>query len=178
MQIIGITGLIGAGKDEVANYMAKKYGYVILNMGDMFREIAEKEGLELTRDTFQNLRIKYGNFFIAEEVVKGVKQGKHKKIIIAGIRRSEDVTIPKQAFPDMKLIVVEADKKVRFERLKDRARENDPETFEEFERQMKREYDIYDFDKTFSMADFVIENNGSFEELFKKTEDIMKRIAE
>lgn len=177
MHIIGIAGLIGSGKDEVASYIKKKYGYIIvLNMGDVLREMAKKMGLELTRDTFQNLRIKYGNNFLAEEIVKRIKENNYDKVIINGIRRSEDFLMQKKAFPKMRLIVVKADEKIRFQRLKKRGRENDPKTLEEFHRQEKRENEIYDFEKTFSYADFTIENNGTFDGLYKEIDKVMWKI--
>ena len=90
------------------------------------------------------------------------------------MRRSEDFEIPKQEFGDaLKLIVVDAEPKVRFARLNKRGRENDPKDFDEFLRQEKRENEIFNFDRTFSYADFSIENNGSVRELEQKIDKIM-----
>ncbi|MEM7819370.1 MAG: AAA family ATPase [Candidatus Aenigmatarchaeota archaeon] len=176
MNVIGITGLMGSGVDTVAKYISEKYGYAILHMSDILREMAKKEGLELTRDNLQNMRKKYGNEFLAEEIVKRIKKNKYNKVIIAAIRRSEDYLIPKKEFPEMKLIFINTDDKIRFERLKKRCRENDPKTFKEFQRQQKNEYKIYDFNKTFSYADYVIENNGTVDELYKKVDEIMRTL--
>ena len=177
MPILCIAGLIGSGKDTAADYISKKYGYNIIDYASILREICKKEGLELTRDNLQNLRVKYGNTFLAEEAANRIKKLKDDNIILTPMRRSEDFEIPKKEFGEnVKLIVVEASIKKRFERLSRRGRENDPKDYEEFERQEAREKEIFNFDKTFSYADFKIKNSGSIDDMKKEIDKIMKLI--
>lgn len=177
MPIVCVAGLIGSGKDTAAEYISKKYGYKIIDYANILREICKREGLELTRDNLQNLRVKYGNTFLAEEAVRGIKNSKDKNIILTPMRRSEDFEIPKKEFGhDVKLIVIESDIKKRFDRLKRRGRENDPKDLKEFERQEAREREIFNFDKTFSYADFKIKNNGTIKDLEKSIDNVMKVI--
>ena len=175
MPILCIAGMIGSGKDTAAEYISKKYGYKIVDYASILREICKKEGLEVTRDNLQNLRLKYGNTFLAEEVVKRIKKSGDKKIVLTPMRRSEDYEIPRREFGDqVKLILIESDAKERFDRLKKRGRENDPKDFKEFERQEKRENEIFNFDKTFSYADFTVKNNGSIDEMKKNIDKVMR----
>lgn len=176
MKVICIAGLIGSGKDTVSEYIARKYVYHIIDYASILREICKKEGLELTRDNLQNLRMEYGNTFLAEEAVKRARQSGFGKILFTPMRRSEDMLIPKKELGNAVLIVVEADPKTRFLRLKGRGRENDPKDFVEFQRQETREFQIFDLTKTFSYADYRINNNGSREELYKQIDKIMKEI--
>ena len=177
MPILCIAGLIGSGKDTAADYISKKYGYKIIDYAAILREICKHEGLELTRDNLQNLRIKYGNTFLAEESVNRIKKSKDTNVILSPMRRSEDFEIPKKEFRDkVKLIVIEADAKKRFGRLRSRGRENDPKDFAEFERQEKRENEIFNFDKTFSYADFIIKNNKNIDTMKKEIDKLMKVI--
>lgn len=177
MPILCIAGLIGSGKDTAAEYISKKYGYKIIDYANILREICRREGLTVTRDNLQNLRIKYGNTFLAEEVVNRIKNSKDSKIILTPLRRSEDFEMPKREFSNkVKLIVIEADAKIRFGRLKSRGRENDPKDFKEFERQEAREMEIFNFEKTFSYADFKIKNNENIDVMKKEIDMIMKGI--
>ena len=177
MPIICIAGLIGSGKDTAAEYISREYDYKIIDYASMLREICRREGLELTRDNLQNLRIKYGNTFLAEEAVKRINDSAESNIILTPMRRSEDFEIPKAEFSDkLKLVVIESNAIIRFNRLKSRGRENDPKDFEEFQRQEKRENEIFNFNKTFSYADFTIENNGTIKELEKKIDKVMREI--
>ncbi len=176
-KIIAVTGLIGSGKDTVAEYIAEKYGYTIIDYANILREMCKNEGLELTRDNLQNLRLKYGNTFLAEEVVDRVKKSGKDKILITPLRRSEDYEIPNKELGGIVMILVESDDKIRFERLSKRGRENDPKDFEEFQRQAKRDDDIYDFDKTFSYAKYRIQNNGDIDQLKKQIDKIMEELV-
>ncbi len=176
MRVVCIAGLIGSGKDTASEHIAKKYGHHIIDYANILRDICRREGLELTRDNLQNLRIKYGNTFLGEEAVRQAKSSGHSKILFTPIRRSEDFLIPKEKLENVVMILVEADPKVRFERLKVRGRENDAKDFFEFQRQETREFEIFDFKKTFSHADYKINNNGSREELYKQIDKIIEKI--
>ena len=177
MKIICIAGLIGSGKDEVAKYISDKYGYEIIDYANILREIVRNEGLEVTRENLQNTRLKYGNTFLAEIVIKKIKESEKQKIILTPMRRSEDYLIPKKEFgSNMQMILVEVSAKVRFKRLSKRGRENDPKDFTTFKKQEKREFEIFNFKKTFSYADFKISNAGNIKQLSKRIDDVMKNI--
>lgn len=177
MPILCIAGLMGSGKDTAAEYISRKYGYKIIDYANILREICRRKGLELTRDNLQNLRIKHGNTFLAEEAVSRIKKYGSEKIILTPMRRSEDFEIPKKEFGDgVKLVLIESDTKKRFVRLKNRWRENAPKDFTEFERQEKRENDIFNFEKTFSYAEFKIKNDGTVREFEKNIDNVMKVI--
>ena len=55
--IVGLTGMPGAGKTTVANYLSQK-GFPLLVMGDVVREVAENDGLELTSDNLAKLMLR------------------------------------------------------------------------------------------------------------------------
>jgi dephospho-CoA kinase len=176
MKIICIAGLIGSGKDVVAKYIEDRYGYFLIDYATKLRELCRKEGMEVTRDNLQMLRLKYGNTFLAEAVVEEIKKSSSTKIILSPMRRSEDFLIPKKEFPECKLIVIAASDVIRYERLRARERENDPKTIEEFRRQESREFEIFDLNKTFSYADYVIENEGTMETLKNRVDKLMQEI--
>ncbi len=182
MKIICILGLIGSGKDEVANYLEKKYGYKKIVMGDIVREFSRKEGLEPTRENLQTVqkkyRDKYGQLFFSDEVVRRTKGNKWEKAVIVGSRRPEETKFFKEHFgKDILMLLIEAEPEKRFRRLEKRGRENDPKTFEEFQKQDRNEFVCFEFDRSFRHADYKIENNGNFEELYKKIDSLLKRLG-
>ena len=175
LKILAVTGRIGSGKNSVEDYLRDKYEYKIINMADVLRQMAKEEGCGLDRQSLQNLRKKYGNTFLAEKTVKIIEGLNDNKIVIGSMRRPEDFLIPKQKFNDnIKLIVIEARKDVRFQRIKKRGREGDPKTIKEFETQEKKDEEIFEFKKIFSYADYVIDNNGTLDDLHKQIDKIMR----
>ncbi|MBI2233060.1 MAG: AAA family ATPase [Candidatus Aenigmarchaeota archaeon] len=176
--IIAITGLIGSGKNEAADYIAKNYSYVIFDYADLIREMMRKEGIEPTRINIQNYRLKHGNNFLAEAIVEKIQNSSHERVLLTPIRRPEDYEMPKKAFgASIIMIHIDADEQIRFERLKSRRSARDPKTPKEFKEQEKRELEIFNFKKTFKYANYTIENNGTLEELHKKLNSLMKKVS-
>ncbi|MBL7206368.1 MAG: AAA family ATPase [Candidatus Aenigmarchaeota archaeon] len=179
--VVGIMGLIGSGKDEAADYMVKKYGFHKIALGDVVREYTKKDGLELNRINLQKTqkkyRDRYGKLFFSDKVIEKVKEEGWEKSIIAAIRVSQETKSIKKAFgKDIKIIIVEASPKIRFERLKKRKSDRDPKTFEEFQVQERNESKYFDYENTFKLADIKITNNGTRREFYKKIDDLMKNI--
>lgn len=175
MKVIGIVGLIGAGKDTAAYYIAEKYGYHIISFRDLVKEVTEKEGLEPNRENLQmtgkKYREKYGKEYFSKLAVE--KTRSFEKSILKEMRTKEDVELPKKVFgKSMTVINVEADKKISFERLKKRARLGDPKNMEEFEKQGKKEVDL-GYTNAIDFADITIKNNGTFDDLYKKIDKVM-----
>src|SRR3989338_8524530 len=180
MKIIGITGLIGSGKDAVSQYLAEKYGYEVIGMGDIVREISREIGRTNGRDDLQKTQKeiveKYGWEYFAEHVVKKILKNKWNKVVINGIRRPQDAIVPKKHFgKNIVILLIDAPPKVRYERLKQRKREGDPETFEEFMRQEKNEIKLFNIEETLKYYDHKIENTGDVKKLYKTIDEFMKK---
>ncbi len=177
--IIGIVGLIGAGKDTAADYIAEKYGYHIISFRDLVREVTEKEGLKPDRENLQVVGKKYrkiyGEDYFSRLAVQ--KAESFEKSILKEMRTKEDVELPKLVFGrTMAVINIETEKQIRFERLEKRARLGDPKTMDEFERQEKKELDL-GYTEAIGFADMTIENNGSFGDLYRKIDKAMKSLS-
>ena len=48
--VLAAVGKNGTGKDFFLEYVAKTYGFPMISIGDVVRELAAADGLELTRD--------------------------------------------------------------------------------------------------------------------------------
>ncbi|MBT4538967.1 AAA family ATPase [Candidatus Woesearchaeota archaeon] len=171
--IIGVTGLYASGKDTVADYL-KTNNFIHYSLSDEIREEAKRRKVKLTRDNLINigneLREKYGSSILAERVKVRIKP--HKDYVITSIRNPEEVkALAKEE--NFILVTVTADPRVRFQRLKTRAREEDPLTFHEFVEKEKLEQSAdptkQQMHKTIKLAKVTIKNNTTIEELNKKT---------
>ena len=76
--ILAAVGKNGTGKDFFLDYVAQKYGFPMISIGDVVRELATKDGLELTRDNLHATSKKYmgefGQTFFPEMIVKKIKE--------------------------------------------------------------------------------------------------------
>ncbi len=175
--ILGIVGLHGAGKEEVAKILSHK-GFTVLDMGDVIREEMEKAGIAITHESDQKfpveLRKKRGNEIVAKLIVEKLEKLNARDVAIIGLRSTYELDYFKSNMPGMVLVAVDAPEELRFERLKARGRPGDPKTFAEFhargEREAKANADNEEQRKAglytvIGMANYRIENIGTKKEL-------------
>jgi dephospho-CoA kinase len=180
--IIGLTSFLGAGKTTVGEYLVKR-GFVFYSLSDVIREEITASGHEITRELLQkignDMRRKFGNAVLAERILKKIGHDKKKNnYVIDSIRNPAEVEAM-QKNKDFKLLFIDAPIELRFERVKERQREKDPQTFKEFKLAENKEMESKDsanqqLAKCKEMADFVVINDSAVEELYKKIEKLLQ----
>ena len=180
MKVIGIFGLIGSGKDTAAEYLEQKYGFLHISYGNLVRGLARQLGRTIERDdlirTQREYVQRYGQSYFGKLAVEKVRKSKEKFFALSGIRRPRDVEEPRKAFgEDFVLIFIDASPKVRFQRMRARMREGDPETLEEFLRQDEEEKKTFGFDIVMKYVKFTIKNEGTLEELHQTVDQVLVR---
>ncbi len=180
MKIIVIVGLPGAGKDTAAGFLREK-GIPFLTFSSVIKDEIKQRGimdsLENEEVVAKDLRKKFGRDIVAKRIAEKISNLKKDYVCLVGPRNIEELEYLKD-FGEIILLVIEADKKIRFERMKRRGDSRDPKTFEEFEwRENKNlELGIDKVLKTKKYPKYVIQNNGTPEELKKHVEKIIRMI--
>jgi dCMP deaminase len=176
--IIGLTGKNGGGKGEIAKFLIDR-GFQSLSLSDVIREEAARLGKAVTRETLvelgNRLRRESGAGVLAERVFRRLDPEKH--YVIDSIRNPAEVQVF-QRRRDFFLIHVQAPERLRFERLRQRGRENDPRTFEEFRALEVKEAASPDptsqqLDQAVSLANVTLENGGPLRELHEKVKRLL-----
>jgi dephospho-CoA kinase len=176
---LGIMGPAGSGKGFAARHIAKKYGYKIINMGNIVRALARKEHIKPSRENLERLQArfskKYGKDFVIEHAIV-LAQASRKPVIIDGIRKPIQAELAKEKL-GAKLILVDAKSEIRFERMKERRRKSGfSKTLEEFNKMEENEDKVFNLKKTFSMADFKVDNSNGERYLFYQLDRLMAQI--
>jgi dephospho-CoA kinase len=183
MVIIGITGTIGAGKGTIVDYLINKKNFQHFSARAFLVEEIEKRGLENNRDNMvivaNDLREKNSPSLVADELFKRAKVS-GQNCVIESLRTIGEIESLKNK-GNFTLLAVDADPKIRYERILKRSTSTDNISFEKFLADEKREMESTDpnkqnLKKCIEMADFVIDNNGTLEELNLKMEEILKII--
>jgi len=174
-KLIGLTGTNGSGKGEAAAYLQKK-GYAYFSLSDVIRDALRKEGKEDTRDNLiekgNELRNKYGPDILARMAMEKVEG----KAVIDSIRNPSEVEYLRRE-KEFILLAIDAPVELRYERVKQRGRQESVTTLEEFIKKEKEE--MTDSEKgqqlhsCMKMADFMIMNDGALEDLHLKLEEIV-----
>ena len=184
--IIGLTGPICAGKDEVARILVSM-GFKRFSLFDEIKNELKEKNISLTRDHIQHYadsaRRKEGVGVWARKIIK--KLPSDVNCVVDSIRNPGEVEEFRE-LGDFFLVKVDAPSKLRFARMVKRAREQDPKTFEEFEILEEKDLGIGQPDygqqhaQCFAFADKTVVNEGTLEklhEIVSSTVDDLREIS-
>lgn len=174
---------MGAGKGTVVEYLEKTRGFRHYSVRGFLMELIEKEGMLQNRDSMfllgNRLRSEHGPSFITDQLyLKAVAAGEN--CIIESIRTPGEAASLK-AKGNFTLLAVDADPKLRYGRITERGSETDSVSFETFIENEQREMSSADPNKQnlkecLRMADFILTNNGSREDLYAQVDAAIKQI--
>ncbi|WP_297514264.1 AAA family ATPase [Thermococcus sp.] len=188
--IIGVVGKIAAGKTTVAKFFEKK-GFCRVSCSDPLIDLLTHnvsdyswipelpEKAEPTREKLiefgKYLKDKYGGDILIRLAVD--KKRNCEKVVIDGVRSREEIEAIKRL--SGKVIYVEAKPEIRFERLMKRKASKDRgiKTFEDFRAMDDAEERLYHTSELKDLADYVIVNEGTLEELREKVERIIEELS-
>lgn len=176
--IVGLSGMPGAGKSVVVN-VAKNQRFGIIVMGDIVREETQKRGLMLTSQNIGkvmlDLRLKEGKNAIAKRCIPKINELSNKKVIIDGLRSLDELEVFKKHFFAVNLVAVHSSPETRYKRLNERGRSDDSKDRKVFEERDNRELSV-GLGHVIAMADFLLINEKSLEEIKRKSDELLQRI--
>ena len=175
-----LTGMPGAGKSSVADSL-KERGFYVISMGDVVREEARLQNMELTDNNLGNIMLKLrkemGPGAISHLIAKKTRcedNNLSKIVIIDGIRSIHEVEILKD-IGNVKLLAIHASVDTRFKHIKQRARSDKPLNEEDFVVRDKRELTV-GISEAIALSDESISNNNlTIEELKEKAYEIIQK---
>jgi len=185
--IYGVAGTNGSGKDALMDTLVERYSFLMFNTSNALREVAsaafqstDRGGNNAPMGMAGNaFRVAYPGGLVDLGLLKWWTYAavlpadmRPKGLVIGSIRGTGEVQRLKEV--GGKLIVVDADPHVRFERLQGRNRADDNITFEQFIEKEAGDMAVGETDPTkFGMAavidaaDIRIVNNGDDIEAFQ-----------
>jgi len=178
--IIGLTGPNAAGKGAAAEAL-KSLGFAYHSLSDAVREAAILRGRTTGRDdlilTGNELRREGGAGILAELTLP--KLG-HRDIVDS-IRNPAEVEALRR-LPDFLLLGVTAHPEARFERAKRRQGRGDATASLQSFLDKEAEENTSDpaaqqLSATFALADHLIDNDGSIEDLHRKIRELLAKLA-
>ncbi|HLF53607.1 MAG TPA: AAA family ATPase [Candidatus Nanoarchaeia archaeon] len=180
--IIGVTGSIASGKSVLIEKLIEK-GFIYHKISEEVREEAKKLGILIERKPLQDLgnamREKYGNGYWAERLLPKIESGENH--VVDGIRNPGEIDVLKK-LKNFILIGVDAPIEQRFDRILNRNKDSDPKTIEEIRAIDSRDRGVGEPNsgqqstKCYEMADVSLQNDSTFEELFKKVGELLETL--
>ncbi len=180
--ILGLSGEIASGKGTVARHIEEKYKGASFRFSTALRDVARRMSLEENRENLQKIstifRENFNDDILSVVICRDVEKDAHQIIAIDGVRRMADIKYLK-GLEGFKLVYIEAGLDNRYHRIIKRKENSDDgqKTYEEFKADHKREAEQQIKDLK-NYADFVIDNNGTFEELYRQVDEIISEMGE
>lgn len=182
--IIGVTGTDGGGKGAVVEYLVTQKGFMHCSARQLFLDEIYERKLEPSRANMRlvanSLRAEHGNDYLIREYFRRTGYRPKEKYIIESVRTLAEADALREY--GGVLWVVDANQKLRFERIQTRASESDKITFEEFLAQEALEMNDPDPHgmqkaKVMAAADVTILNEGTFEELHARVDEALAKLS-
>lgn len=181
--IIGITGTDGAGKGTVVDHLVKNKGFKLYHARTLILEEIGRRGLPANRATMRlvgnDLRRLHGNDYIVRFFLERAQAAGDNRIVIDSLRAVAEAETLKKGGGI--LLALDADQKLRYERVQKRRSETDKVSFEEFQRHEELEAndpDPHGMKKraVMAMADYIIYNNNDTAALFAAVDELLAKI--
>lgn len=141
LQIIGIAGTNGSGKDSVGHVLADRHSYLFVSVTDLLRAELNRRGLPVDREHLRNLsaewRREYGLAVLVDRALEEFNRlkGQYVGLAIASLRNPAEADRIHQL--GGVVLWIDADPRTRYERIQNNAEARarageDAKTFEEF----------------------------------------------
>ena len=180
MKLIAVVGMSGTGKSIITDYLSEN-GWNKIYFGGVTYKLMEEQGIERDiegkneKEFREKLRKEHGPECYAKFLERDIREAlKTKDVVLDGLYSWYEYKFLIEKFPELKLICVVTDKKIRYERVAERP-----------DRPFNREAIIYrDLSEIENLykggpiayADYYILNNSNKEESIKRLKEILKEV--
>jgi len=175
--IVGLTGLSGSGKTEVANCFEQQEEYSVVRLGKYLRErywVEKREG-ESIEDYAERYRFHSIGEYMQNDI--GELQQNRKIIIVDSLRTAADYNYFKSCTDKFILIMIMAEKQKRINWILNRRREGDVEN--NWKLQAHDYWEMsFGIDKLMVLADHFVINDNSIEDMYQTIKSNLKKYEE
>ncbi len=178
--LIALLGMPGSGKTEAIEYVRAKYGWPKVYFGEVTFDELKRRGLDINpaneRLVREDLRDRFGEDYYAQEVVKKIQALEEAPVVLLeSLYSLNEYQVLRQAFGDqLKTIAIHAKPAVRYRRLATRPER--PLTEEEAQTRDIAQLKRLSQGGPIALADFVVVNEGSVEELQYQLDSVINKI--
>lgn len=181
--IIGITGTNGAGKGVVVDYLKTK-GFTHYSASGVLSAELERRGMEKNRPNMRavgnEFREKFGSGYLVKHFLGEAYKNGIRDLVIESIRSTGEAEELKRA--GGVLLIIDADRKIRYDRISGRKSGKDLIDFDTFVEQEEREWygveGAHDMNirAVMDVADDTILNEGTLAELHQKIDEVLAKV--
>ncbi len=179
--IIGLVGHIASGKGVTKKYLETKYGAKHCKFSTPLRDVLIRLRIDISRDNIIDLstilRERYGQDLLAKVIASDASRLDADIVVVDGVRRLDDIE-HLLALPHFSLVKIDADPKIRYERMKLRNENigDSEKSFAEFMEDHERETEAT-IPEVMERAEYSLINDGDLEDLYRQIDSLISKIG-
>ncbi len=178
-KLIAIVGMSGSGKSVVTDYLLEK-NFQRVYFGGVTMEELQKAHMEITPDNEkymrEKLRAEHGMAAYAIMSLPKIEEYyRTDDVIIDGLYSWEEYLILKDKFPNLTVVSIIVDKDIRYDRVG--KREIRPFNLEQIKQRDYSEIENLAKGGPISIADYYIDNNNTFDDLYQQVDKILTKVV-
>jgi len=169
-----VLGATCAGKTTFAERLETRHDATLVEASSVVRMCAKKHGINEESDfrTAERLLNEYGTGLVAETILEAYPRSRNTTIVVSGFRAIEELRIFQGGYPDGKVVLIEANDRIRFSRNLARARRGYISSFTEFQKLDDDQRRMGLLPVVEEFANFKIQNDGTMDEFLNTVDSI------
>lgn len=167
-RLVAVVGLLGAGIEDLAHYLADRHDAVVVEVGGFARQLVEEmERAEPTSyDSSAEQLAQHGPEHVISRLVEEIRHNEEWQdapLVITGVQTPAETAVLQEQFGhDLLVVYVRVGSQAaRFNRVQQRGRPTDPEDFQEFVEQDQSLKEESVLPQTQAKADVILWNCDS-----------------
>jgi inosine/xanthosine triphosphate pyrophosphatase family protein/dephospho-CoA kinase len=177
-EVLIVIGHKCAGKSTFSDFLTgQRAGVFALEGSTLLRQIAAEEGVEIASSADAMSFLEKRNWdIVANRAAEYIARESADLNVITGMRTVEEVLWLRSMLPAVRVVLIEADPRTRFERHVKRARPDDAHTFKDFERLDEEQMRFGVLRVAHEIADVVIRNDADLSSYWRRIDELVNTI--
>lgn len=176
--VVLVVGARCSGKTTFSDYMANYESVRVYEASTVLRGIAEEVGvIPSNSDEALEFLKEVGWDSVARKIADYIDKDDARLSVVSGLRTPEELLFLKRRFPAARIILIDADQRMRFERHILRARDRLLPNMKAFSREDEKQKEFGTLRIAADIAEITIVNDGTRDQYSKKIEEALDLIS-
>lgn len=177
-QVILVVGAKCSGKTTFSDYMANYESVRVYEASTVLRGIGQEAGvIPSNSDEALDFLSEIGWDSVARKIADYIDKDDARLNVVTGLRTPEELLFLKRRFPLARVVLIDADQRIRFERHIRRARDGDLTTIKSFAAEDEKQRRFGTLRLATDIAEITIINEGTHDQYCQKIEDAIQQVS-
>lgn len=177
--VILVVGARCSGKTTFSDYMANYESARVYEASTVLRGIGQETGvIPSNSDEALDFLSEIGWDSVARKIADYIDKDDARLNVVTGLRTPEELLFLKRRFPFARIVLIDADQRIRFERHIRRARDGELTTIKSFAAEDEKQRKFGTLRLASDLAEITIINEGTHNQYCQRIEDAIRQVSQ